>query len=63
MMQMMSVYLWISEKNGDRFSITGQPPFRITLGYSPGVELIFNNKRFDIEPFSKYGVARFQIPQ
>jgi len=50
-------------KNGDRFSITGQPPFRITLGYSPGVELIFNNKRFDIEPFSKYGVARFQIPQ
>ncbi|MEM7026747.1 MAG: RodZ domain-containing protein [Pseudomonadota bacterium] len=49
-------------KEGEKINIQGQAPFRIILGYSPGVDLIFNDERFDTEPFSNDGVARFRIP-
>ena len=49
-------------KEGEQLNIQGQAPFRIILGYAPGVELIYNDELFDTKPYSNNGVARFQLP-
>lgn len=37
------------QKAQDRLELTGKPPFRITLGYAPGVELSYNGKPVNID--------------
>jgi cytoskeleton protein RodZ len=48
---------------GKQYSIKGTAPLTVLLGYSAGVSIIFNGKPFDVEPYSKAGVARFTLPE
>ena len=48
-------------KPGEELKLSGIAPFDVLLGYSPGVEIRFNGKLFDPEPFSKSGIARFKL--
>jgi len=48
---------------GKKYSINGTAPLTVLLGFSKGVTLKFNGKPFDIEPYSKAGVARFTLPE
>ena len=47
---------------GEKHKINGTAPFNIILGFSEGVTIEFNGKAFDIAPYSKDGVARFNLP-
>ncbi len=47
---------------GNQYSINGKAPFRIQLGYSDGVTVTFNGKKFDQSPYSRNGIARFKLP-
>lgn len=49
-------------KAGEHYEINGTAPFNVKLGFSEGVELKFNGKLFDQEPYSHNGVARFKLP-
>jgi len=46
---------------GAEIRLSGIAPFSVLLGFSPGVEVTFNGKKFDPEPFSTAGVARFRL--
>ncbi len=48
---------------GKQYSIKGTAPLSVLLGYSVGITIIFNGKPFDVEPYSKSGVARFTLPE
>jgi cytoskeleton protein RodZ len=48
-------------KAGEEINISGIGPFNVLLGYSPGVSVSFNGNKFDPEPFSKGGVAKFTL--
>jgi len=48
-------------KQGEEININGVAPFNVLLGYSPGVEVTFNGKKFDPGPFSKGGIAKFTL--
>jgi cytoskeleton protein RodZ len=48
-------------KSGEIINITGVAPFNVLLGYSPGVIVTFNGKKFDTEPFNKGSIARFTL--
>ena len=52
------LYLGLA-KSGEELDITGVAPFNVLLGYSPGVEVTFNGSKFDPEPFSNAGIAKF----
>lgn len=41
--------------------LEGEAPFRIFLGYAPGVEIIYNGEPFDHTPFHRQDLARFRI--
>jgi cytoskeleton protein RodZ len=47
---------------GSQHDIKGTAPFSVLLGLSKGVSIEFNGKPFDIESYSKNGVARFTLP-
>jgi len=46
---------------GERVDLSGEAPFSVILGYSPGVQVTFNGKQFNTEPYSIAGVARFTL--
>lgn len=48
-------------RQGEEININGVAPFNVLLGYSPGVEVTFNGKKFNTGPFSKGGIARFTL--
>lgn len=48
---------------GKQYNISGTAPITVLLGFSKGVTIKFNGKPFDIEPYSKAGVARFTLPE
>lgn len=42
--------------------VQGQAPFRVKLGYAPGIDLSLNQERFDHTPFHRRnGTARFSV--
>lgn len=65
---------WIQVKNADKVNmyeglaragreihLSGQAPFQVILGYAPGVEVTFNQERFDTAPHTSAGIARFTL--
>ncbi len=54
------LYLGLA-RAGSNINLSGTAPFDVLLGYSPGVEITFNGTRFDPEPFSNNGIARFVL--
>lgn len=48
-------------KAGQVLELKGEAPFRIFLGYAPGVTVYYNGDLFDHSPFQRRDVARFRI--
>lgn len=48
-------------KAGEVLVLRGEAPFRVFLGYAPGVTVYYNNDLFDHSPFQRRDVARFRI--
>lgn len=48
-------------KAGQVLELKGEAPFRVFLGYAPGVTVYYNNDLFDHSPFQRRDVARFRI--
>ena len=46
---------------GRTLVLTGRPPFRILLGYAPGVTLQFNGERVPLERYSRNNVANLVL--
>lgn len=44
-------------RSGQARRYIGKGPFRIKLGYSPGVLLVFNDSEINLQPFTRKGVA------
>ncbi len=41
----------------------GQPPYEVTLGYAPGVEVYLGGKLFDHSAFNRKNIAKFSLGQ
>lgn len=48
-------------KEGRTLQLTGEAPFRVFLGYAPGVGVYYNGDRFDHSPFQRRDIARFRV--
>ena len=48
-------------KAGQTSTLLGNAPFSILLGYSPGVSIEYNGKKFDQTPYVRQDVARFKL--
>lgn len=48
-------------KAGQVLLLRGEAPFRVFLGYAPGVQVYYNDALFDHTPFQRRDVARFRI--
>ena len=48
--------------SGEEHLIEGAAPFRILFGFSPGVAVEFNGKKFEHAGYSRHGIARFTLP-
>jgi len=48
-------------KAGEVLELRGEAPFRVFLGYAPGVNVYYNGALFDHSPFQRRDVARFRI--
>ncbi|MGZ5071703.1 MAG: RodZ domain-containing protein [Usitatibacter sp.] len=46
---------------GSEAEVAGNPPFNVIVGNAPEVELLYNNRSFDLEPHTKVAVARFTL--
>lgn len=47
---------------GERHALDGQPPFRVFLGYAPGVEVVYQGRPVDTAPHtSSNNTARFKV--
>ncbi|MGI9327252.1 MAG: helix-turn-helix domain-containing protein [Pseudomonadales bacterium] len=67
---------WVEVRNGEdqvlysdlgqsnkQLELTGQGPFRILLGYAPGVQLAFNGENVVLTPHTRNDVARLVLGQ
>jgi cytoskeleton protein RodZ len=50
-------------RGGSRLELVGQGPFRILLGYAPGVELTFNGEPMSLAPHTRDNVATLVLGQ
>lgn len=48
-------------KAGRTLKLQGEAPFRVFLGYAPGVEVYYNGELFEHAPFQRRDVARFRV--
>ena len=48
-------------KAGQDLQVRGEAPFKVFLGYAPGVVVYYNNDLFDHSPFQRRDVARFRV--
>jgi cytoskeleton protein RodZ len=48
-------------RTGQTRRYIGAGPFRIKLGYSPGVRLMFNGGDVDLQPFTRRDVANLTV--
>lgn len=53
--------LYDSLSEGDDFSVTGEPPFRVVLGNPAGARIELNGTPYDMSHVDPTGVARLQI--
>ncbi len=49
-------------QDGKNYIINGNSPFNILLGAANDVSIEFNGSSVDIEPYIKFGIARFTLP-
>ena len=49
-------------RSGKNYIINGDSPFDILLGAANEVSVEFNGSLFNIEPYIRYGIARFTLP-
>ena len=50
-------------RSGQSRRYTGAAPFRLKLGYSPGVSLRYNGEPIDLEPYTQQEVARILLDE
>ncbi len=50
-------------RGGKNYIINGNSPFDILLGAAKEVSIEFNGSSVDIEPYTKFGIARFTLPE
>ena len=50
-------------RGGKNYIINGNSPFDILLGAANEVSIEFNGSSVDIEPYIKFGIARFTLPE
>jgi len=48
-------------RSGQSRRYTGEAPFRLKFGFSPGVSLIYNDEPIDLEPYTRQEVARILL--
>ncbi len=48
-------------KAGQTLKLKGEAPFRVFLGYAPGVSVYYNGDEFDHTPFQRRDIARFRV--
>lgn len=48
-------------KAGRTLELKGEAPFRVFVGYAPGVTIYYNDDLFDHSPFQRRDVARFRV--
>ncbi len=48
-------------KAGRTLRFVGKPPFRVFLGYAPGVTVYYQGERFDHTPYMRRDIARFSL--
>jgi cytoskeleton protein RodZ len=48
-------------KAGQTLKLKGEAPFRVFLGYAPGVRVYYNGELFDHTPFQRREIARFRV--
>ena len=48
-------------KSGQQRSVTGQPPFKLTLGNAPEINLTRNGETVDLTPYTRGKVAKFRL--
>jgi cytoskeleton protein RodZ len=50
-------------RTGDSLELIGEGPFRLRLGYAPGVELAFNRERVVLTPHTRNNIASLVLGQ
>jgi cytoskeleton protein RodZ len=46
---------------GSETEVVGKPPLNVIVGNAPEVEVVYNDRPFDLEPHTKVAVARFKV--
>jgi cytoskeleton protein RodZ len=46
---------------GSEAEVAGKPPFTVVVGNAPEVQVLYNDRPFDLEPHTKVAVARFTV--
>jgi cytoskeleton protein RodZ len=49
-------------EGGQTQTVSGQPPFDLTIGNAVDVTLRYNGKPVDLAPHTRQNVARFTLP-
>ena len=53
---------WGVKKSGYEMTISGQAPFKVTLGRPELAAIVFNNQTIDMSSFSAGNIAKFTLP-
>jgi cytoskeleton protein RodZ len=46
---------------GTKLRLNGEAPFRVFLGYAPGVTIYYNGTKFDHSAYHRADMARFRV--
>ncbi|QJR15704.1 RodZ domain-containing protein [Usitatibacter palustris] len=55
------VLLSRNNPGGSETEVIGKPPFAVVVGNAPDVQMIYNNREFNLEPHTRVAVARFTL--
>ena len=50
-------------REGEELQLVGEAPFRVRLGYAPGVRLLFNGESIPLAPHTRNNVASLVLGQ
>ncbi len=50
-------------KAGETYTLKGNSPFEVLLGFAKGVSLTFNREAVDFKSHTENGIARFTLPE
>ena len=46
---------------GSETEVSGRPPFNVVIGNAPDVQMLYNDREFPLEPYTRVAVARFTV--